>query len=152
MTTSDDTKPEQVTGSVRPEGPSEAQVGGNRGNAKLSTGPRTEEGRRRSASNSVKHGVFARSVEPIERGIFREDPDKVAEFVESVRADLEPKTAIEEQLCREIARGLLRLKRLGPPEAMALSAAGKLHPLYRRLCPDEGAAWWRYMGMRAAVR
>jgi hypothetical protein len=38
------------------------QIAANRANAQLSTGPRTEEGKARSARNSTKHGLTARHV------------------------------------------------------------------------------------------
>src|SRR5947209_9769583 len=41
---------------------SAAQTAANRHNAKHSTGPRTEEGKRRSAANSTKHGLTSSAV------------------------------------------------------------------------------------------
>jgi hypothetical protein len=41
---------------------SDAQPEANRPNAMLSTGPRTEEGRRRSSMNATKHGLTARTI------------------------------------------------------------------------------------------
>jgi hypothetical protein len=41
--------------------PLEAQISANRRNAKLSTGPRTQAGRARSALNATKSGIYAKS-------------------------------------------------------------------------------------------
>ncbi len=41
---------------------SERQVAANRANSKRSSGPRSTEGRRRVALNSVKHGLFSRAL------------------------------------------------------------------------------------------
>jgi hypothetical protein len=39
---------------------SEAKLAANRANARLSTGPRTDDGKARSSRNAVKHGLFSR--------------------------------------------------------------------------------------------
>jgi len=41
---------------------SEIQAEANQANAQQSTGPRTEEGKARSAQNAIKHGAFAKSI------------------------------------------------------------------------------------------
>ena len=41
---------------------SRKQVEANRRNAKKSTGPNTADGKRRSAKNSIKHGLFANEI------------------------------------------------------------------------------------------
>ena len=41
---------------------SEAQLAANRANATHSTGPRTEEGQKRSSLNAMKHGLTGRTV------------------------------------------------------------------------------------------
>ena len=41
---------------------SNEQQAANQANAELSTGPRTEEGKARSSQNSLKHGVFAKTI------------------------------------------------------------------------------------------
>src|SRR5947199_9660187 len=41
---------------------SEARISANRRNAQLSTGPKTEEGKRRSRANAIKHGLCASTV------------------------------------------------------------------------------------------
>jgi hypothetical protein len=38
-----------------------AQLAASRANAQLSTGPRTEEGKRRSSLNAFRHGLTAKS-------------------------------------------------------------------------------------------
>ncbi len=81
-------------------------------NALKSTGPKTPEGKRRSAFNSVTHGAYARNL--ILPG------EEVAEFEELIRVHLEtwkPVNLIEDILVTEMASTLWRLRRQAPAEA-----------------------------------
>ena len=80
-------------------------------NALNSTGPKTPEGKLRSAGNSVTHGAYAQSL--VLRG---EDP---ADFQAVINKHLEkwkPTDIIEELFVREMATTLWRLGRQAPAE------------------------------------
>ena|SRR2546425_24097 len=62
---------------------SPAQIEANRQNARRSTGPRTPEGKRKSSTNAIKHGLSAQNI-VVPRGDCRES---AAEFV-AFRAEL----------------------------------------------------------------
>ena len=81
-------------------------------NALKSTGPKSPEGKRRSAFNSVTHGAYARTL--ILPG------EELAEFEELIRVHLEtwkPINRIEDILVTEMATTLWRLRRQAPAEA-----------------------------------
>jgi hypothetical protein len=83
------------------------QIEANRANARLSTGPRTEEGKQRSSQNSLKHGVTAKSdVLPTE------DPDPYKRFARALIAGLKPQGELETQIARNLASIQWRLRRL----------------------------------------
>ena len=81
-------------------------------NALKSTGPKTPEGKRRSAFNSTTHGAYARNLMlPGER---------LVEFEELIKVHLEtwkPTNLIEDILVTEMASTLWRLRRQAPAEA-----------------------------------
>ena len=70
----------------------------NRANAEHSTGPRTPEGKQRSAMNAVRHGLTAKT--PVLPG---EDPQAYQEFRRKMIADIHPKGMLEEQLAQSLA-------------------------------------------------
>ena len=81
-------------------------------NALKSTGPKTPEGKRRSAFNSTTHGAYARNL--ILPG------EVLAEFEELIKVHLEtwkPTNLIEDLLVTEMASTLWRLRRQAPAEA-----------------------------------
>ena len=49
---------------------SQNRIEANRRNAQKSTGPRTDEGKARSAKNSTTHGFSALTSNPLDRGCF----------------------------------------------------------------------------------
>jgi hypothetical protein len=69
------------------------QVDANRRNARLSTGPLTESGKRASRRNAVRHGLTAETV----IGSLEDANDYVA-FEMSVMADYEVQSAVEREL------------------------------------------------------
>ena len=83
-----------------------AQIEANRSNAQSSTGPRTPEGKQRSASNSLRHGLTAQN--PL---LPTEDPEAYRKFCDEYVADLKPKGAIEQQLALSMAGMQWRLNR-----------------------------------------
>jgi hypothetical protein len=82
------------------------QIEANRRNAELSTGPVTEEGKRRSRQNAVRHGLSAETVIDA-----LEDADDYAAFELAVTADYDAQSAVERELVRRLASLLWRLRR-----------------------------------------
>ena len=72
---------------------SEAQVNANRLNATLSTGPRTAEGKKRSALNALRHGLSAQIVV-----LPNEDLQAYLAFGQRWVADLAPRGELEKQI------------------------------------------------------
>src|SRR6202049_4442175 len=82
------------------------QVDANRRNAISSTGPSTEEGKRRTRRNAVRHGLCAETV--IES---LEDVKDYRAFEAAVIADYDAQTAVERELVLRLASLLWRLRR-----------------------------------------
>src|SRR6516164_9036750 len=82
------------------------QIEANRRNARLSTGPVTEEGKRRSRQNAVRHGLTAETVIDA-----MEDAEDYAAFEMTVTADYEAHSAVERELVLRLASLLWRLRR-----------------------------------------
>jgi hypothetical protein len=78
----------------------------NRRNARLSTGPVTEEGKRRSRQNAVSHGLTAETVIDA-----LEDAEDYAAFEMAVTADYDAQSAVERELVLRLASILWRLRR-----------------------------------------
>ena len=84
----------------------EKQIIANQQNAKHSTGPRTESGKRRSRRNAVRHGLTAETVIDT-----LEDAADYKAFERAIKSDYSPQTAIESQLVSRLASLLWRLRR-----------------------------------------
>jgi hypothetical protein len=82
------------------------QIEANRRNAQLSTGPATEEGRRRSRQNAVRHGLTAETVIDA-----LEDAEDYAAFEMAITADYDAQSAVERELVLRLASLLWRLRR-----------------------------------------
>ena len=82
------------------------QFEANRRNALRSTGPRTEEGKRRSRQNAVRHGLTAETVV-----IALEDIQDYQAFEAAVIADYDARTAVERELVLRLASLLWRIRR-----------------------------------------
>ena len=109
-----------------------AQIRANRNNAKNSTGPRTEEGKTRVATNALKHGLLARdTVLP------GEDPADFDSQLSALEADIQPANSLEFELVRQIADAQWRMRRLTRLETgfLAASLAAKRR-LMERLHPE----------------
>jgi hypothetical protein len=74
------------------------QIEANRRNARFSTGPVTEEGRRKSRQNAVRHGLTAETV--IDS---LEDAEDYAAFELAVTADHDAQSAVERELVFRLA-------------------------------------------------
>jgi hypothetical protein len=82
------------------------QIESNRRNAQFSTGPVTEEGKRRSRQNAVRHGLTAETVIDA-----LEDAEDYAAFEMAVTADYDAQSAVERELVLRLASLLWRLRR-----------------------------------------
>jgi hypothetical protein len=80
------------------------QIAANRQNAKSSTGPRTEHGKRRSRRNAVRHGLTAETVIDV-----FEDPADYQALEAEINADFRPRTNFELEGSRIFDAGELRL-------------------------------------------
>jgi hypothetical protein len=85
---------------------SDQQLEANRANALLSTGPKTEEGRKRSRTNALRHGLTGQ-VNTMT------DEDRVAhdKFSDALIENLAPEGAMETQLAQRVATDSWRLNR-----------------------------------------
>src|SRR5436309_13738954 len=96
------------------------QIEANRLNAQRSTGPTTEQGKRRSSRNAVRHGLTAETtIVPIE------DIDEYKAFEMAVTTDYEPRTAVERELVLRLASLLWRLRRATATEPGPLQIQGE---------------------------
>jgi hypothetical protein len=91
----------------------------NRANAQHSTGPRTPEGKQRSAANSFKHGLYSKAVVTSD-----EDPAEFEALRESLRSEHQPANTTEDILVNELAEHFWRLRRMRALEAWAWDLAG----------------------------
>jgi hypothetical protein len=82
------------------------QIEANRRNARLSTGPVTEEGKRKSRQNALRHGLTADTVIDA-----LEDADDYAAFEMAVTADYDAQSVVERELVLRLASLLWRLRR-----------------------------------------
>jgi hypothetical protein len=82
------------------------QIEANRRNALRSTGPTTEDGKRRSRQNAVRHGLSAETIVEIV-----EDIDDYRGFEAAIIADYDARTAVERELVLRLASLLWRLRR-----------------------------------------
>src|ERR1700739_3968703 len=82
------------------------RIEANRRNARLSTGPVTEEGKRKSRQNARRHGLTAETVIDA-----LEDAEDYAAFEMAVTADYDAQSAVERELVLRLASLLWRLRR-----------------------------------------
>jgi hypothetical protein len=82
------------------------QIEANRRNALKSTGPITDEGKRRSRRNALRHGLSAETVVEVV-----EDIDDFKGFEAAVIADYNASTAVERELVLRLASLFWRLRR-----------------------------------------
>ena len=96
--------------------PSEKQILANGLNARLSTGPRTAEGKTQSSRNAMTHGLRATV------GLFpHESLDEFFQLSNTVFGELLPDSAVESELANRIVSILWRLRRIPAFEAAALA-------------------------------
>ncbi|MGH9448592.1 MAG: hypothetical protein ACRD3O_23185, partial [Terriglobia bacterium] len=84
----------------------EKRLAANRAAAAQSTGPRTEDGKRRSAFNSFQHGLFA-TQDPIIRQAFARsglDPAQYDHLHQQLAASFDPQDAMQALLVEDLTR------------------------------------------------
>src|SRR5579863_349705 len=108
---------------------SDKQLEANRSNALLSTGPKTEEGKKHSRINGLRHGITGQVSTMADED--RAAHDKLSN---ALMKDLAPEGAMEVQLAQRIATDSWRLNRISAIEDN-LFALGLLNN-GGRLCPD----------------
>jgi hypothetical protein len=102
---------------------SKRMIAANRRNARKSTGPRTRAGKARSSSNSLKHGLLAKSV------VVQTSPQCEADFHATLaRLHADPQGFIEETLVQRIAACYWRLARVHRTEALAVHSTPAATP------------------------
>jgi hypothetical protein len=84
----------------------EKRQAANRAAAARSTGPRTEEGKRRSSFNSFKHGLYATQDGIIRQAFTRAglDPVQYDQLHQSLAASLQPQDAVQALLVEDLTR------------------------------------------------
>jgi hypothetical protein len=81
-----------------------AQIDANRANAKLSTGPKTPEGKARVSRNALKHG-FTSSKPYVPPG----EQEEFTAFAQALHTSILPKGAPEDDLYRYVSTTLRHL-------------------------------------------
>ena len=91
---------------------SEKQKTANRANAQKSTGPRTDNGKSRSAQNALQHGLTATT------SVLPDEDEAVFEALhERMLHYFDPISILEEELVEDLVRVLWRLRRVPQVEA-----------------------------------
>ena len=104
------------------------QIEANRRNARLSTGPVTEEGKKRSRLNAVRHGLTAETVIDA-----LEDAEDYAAFELAVTSDYDAQSAVERELVLRLASLLWRLRRATAIESGLFKIQAKQLLQFRQL-------------------
>jgi len=100
----------------------------NKRNAQRSTGPRTKEGKAKSARNATTHGVFVSRLEPITKGAFAEDPQEFADQASALIGALAPRDAIEMACAIRITGLLINMDRLEIFGMALIEGASRMRP------------------------
>ena len=103
------------------------QIEANRRNARLSTGPITEEGKKKSRRNALRHGLTAETVIAA-----LEDADDYAAFELAVTAAYHATSTIERELILRLASLLWRLRRATAIESGLFKIQAKQLLQFRR--------------------
>jgi hypothetical protein len=103
------------------------QIEANRRNAQLSTGPVTEQGKKQSRQNAVRHGLTAETVIDA-----LEDAEDYAAFEMTITADYDAQSAVERELVLRLASLLWRLRRATAIESGLFKIQAKQLLQFRR--------------------
>lgn len=91
---------------------SEARLAANAANARLSTGPRTAEGKSRSCQNARRHGLTARDLV-----ICEEEREEFDDLLASYQRELQPHGPLEQDLFDQLVHAAWNLRRVRRLEA-----------------------------------
>jgi hypothetical protein len=108
------------------------QLQANRQNARSSTGPRTDEGKRRSRRNALRHGLTAETVIEL-----LEDSEDYKAFEAAIISDYDAHTAVERELVLRLASLLWRIRRATAIETDLLRIQAELMRDRRKIREDE---------------
>ena len=94
------------------------KLAANRANAQKSTGPKTPEGKQRTARNAITHGLYTNDI------VLPDDPDESPEEFDALREalihDIQPTNMIEKLLVERLAVAHWRLRRVYRHEAVSI--------------------------------
>ena len=102
---------------------SDKQLAANRANAQLSSGPRSEEGKRRSSLNARRHNLTGQVTAMTEEDRIAHDT-----FSEALIKSMAPEGALEVQLAQRIATDCWRLNRSAPSKTTSSLSASPTTP------------------------
>jgi hypothetical protein len=94
-----------------------------RANGALSRGPKTEEGKRRSSANSIRHGLLAKCVV-----LRNESQETFAQHLDQHLQKLNPADDVEQGVVEEMAAAAWRLRRLWTIETTLLDKCVEKRP------------------------
>jgi hypothetical protein len=101
-----------------------AQITANQINAQASTGPRTAEGKARSAANSRSFGLFS------SRGLVRpEEIEEHDQLRDGLAEELKPDTILEHAMAAQILHAMWRLRRCAQVEESLAARTGDTDPM-----------------------
>jgi len=101
---------------------SQSRLAANRANAQLSTGPRTEEGKKRSSLNAFRHGLTGHIV------IHTPDQQAFQKHCDAIRESLAAVGALETTLAQSIAQDYWASTEPGPSKTPSSPSAFKTTP------------------------
>jgi hypothetical protein len=127
------------------------QLEANRDNAQRSTGPRTNEGKRVSRRNALRHGLAAETVIEI-----LEDPEDYKAFEAKIIADYHARTAVERELVLRLASLLWRIRRATAIETDLLRMQAEIlrervHGVAEEVEPDPPSPYPLHRARRAVM-
>jgi hypothetical protein len=118
------------------------QIEANRRNALSSTGPKTENGKRRSRHNAIRHGLTAETVV-----VALEDIQDYQAFEASIIADYDARTAVERELVLRLASLLWRIRRATAIETDLLQIQAEISHERRRTIGNTSHAQQKVYGI-----
>jgi hypothetical protein len=124
------------------------QLEANRENAQRSTGPRTDQGKRVSRRNALRHGLAAETVIDI-----LEDLDDYKAFEATIIGDYDARTAVERELVLRLASLLWRIRRATAIEADLLRIQAEMLRERRQEAEQGGESEQQppYRALRAVI-